>query len=498
MKNYKPIAFSLLIIGVLCVIGYTIAYFTTSDSFDNKFYASDYVVEVEETFESPDHWEPGDTTPKEVIATNRSEFPVAVRVKLTPSWEDANGDPLPIFDTDDNLAAIVNFTDNYTSKWNYIDGYYYYLNPLEKDESTTSLLDSVTFNKKVNSGSTTNCQTTNGVLKCTSTLNDYAGGKYKLKVDIETCQYNKYEEIWGVYINYWHTQTLMEHYTGGNYVFDKSISRDYFESINTLNYRDVPPGAIDSWDCSSSGDGSVMCWYKDDDNNGKYELYIGQNGGVKANPNSSYAFHNFRNMELIDLTNFDTTGVTTMASMFDNTGYDSSSFKIIGLENFDTSEVKNMSIMFYRVGYSATTLDIGDISGWDVSKVTNMKQMFQYFGYSTPVVNIGNLSSWDTSSVTDMSYMFQYAGNSSTTFNSIGTFKVYADVISFMFEWSTTAKATLNIYSNPTYYVQAFYGASNRGDAGITVNYASATTNINSIVATKSNNSNVVVGFPLD
>ena len=70
MKNYKPIAFSLLIIGVLCVIGYTIAYFTTSDSFDNKFYASDYVVEVEETFESPDHWEPGDTTPKEVIATN--------------------------------------------------------------------------------------------------------------------------------------------------------------------------------------------------------------------------------------------------------------------------------------------------------------------------------------------------------------------------------------------------------------------------------------------
>ena len=55
MKNYKPIAFSLLIIGVLCVIGYTIAYYSTSDSFSNKFYASDYVVEVEETFDCPCH-----------------------------------------------------------------------------------------------------------------------------------------------------------------------------------------------------------------------------------------------------------------------------------------------------------------------------------------------------------------------------------------------------------------------------------------------------------
>ena len=498
MKNYKPIAFSLLIIGVLCVIGYTIAYYSTSDSFDNKFYASDYVVEVEETFESPDHWEPGDTAPKEVIATNRSEFPVAVRIKLTPSWEDANGDPLPIFDSDDNLAAIVNFAPDFTSKWTYIDGYYYYIYPLEEDESTTSLLESVTFNKKVNSGSTTNCQTTNGVLKCTSTLNDYAGGKYKLKVDIETCQYNKYEQVWGTYIYYWSTPTLMSHYISSDSVFDRNVNRDYFESIITLNYRDVPPGAIDSWDCSSSNDESVMCWYKDQDNDGKYELYIGQNGGVKANPYSAYAFHNFRNVELIDLTYFDTTGVTSMASMFDNTGYDSSSFKIIGLENFDTSEVTDMSIMFYRVGYSATTLDIGDISGWDVSNVTNMQQMFNLFGYSTPVVNIGDLSNWNTENVTNMSYMFLSAGYSSTTFNSIGTLKVYANNIAGMFNGSTTAKATLNIYSNPTNYSNAFTVAANRGGGGITINYASTTTNINNIVATKSSNSNVVKGIQLD
>lgn len=498
MKNYKPIAFSLLIIGVLCVIGYTIAYYSTSDSFDNKFYASDYVVEVEETFESPDHWEPGDTAPKEVIATNRSEFPVAVRVKLTPSWEDANGNTLPLFDSDDNLAAIVNFTEGYKSKWAYIDGYYYYLLPLDEDESTTSLLESVTFNEKVNAGGTTNCQTVNGKMKCLTTLNDYAGGKYKLKVDIETCQYNKYYEIWGAYIHSNGPERLTTHYISDSSVFNKEVSRDSFESIITLNYSDVPPGAIDSWDCSSARNESVMCWYRDKDNDSKYELYIGQDGGVKANPNSSYAFHNFRNIELIDLTYFDTTGVVNMSHMFDNTGYDVSSFKIIGLENFDTSEVTDMSIMFYRVGYSATTLDIGDISGWDVSKVTNMQQMFQHFGLSTPVVNIGNLSTWDTSNVTNMSYMFQYAGSSSTTFNSIGTFKVYATDITRMFNWSSVANATLNIYSNPTSYDLAFQGASDRGGAGITVNYSANTTNIDNIVATKSGGSNVVKGIEVN
>lgn len=101
-----------------------------------------------------------------------------------------------------------------------------------------------------------------------------------------------------------------------------------------------------------------------------------------------------------------------------------------------------------------------------------------------------------------MTFMFAYAGYSATTWNSIGTLKVYATNISSMFEDCYMAKATLNIYSNPASgssgYNSAFSGAATKSGAQITVNYSSATTNIDNIVATKSSTSNVVKGSQLD
>ena len=68
-----------------------------------------------------------------------------------------------------------------------------------------------------------------------------------------------------------------------------------------------------------------------------------------------------------------------------------------------------------------------------------------------------------------------------------------------MFGGATSANATLNIYSNPTTYVDAFNNASKNQGSRIVVNYSSNTTNIDSIIATKSNNSsNVVKGSLLD
>ena len=94
--------------------------------------------------------------------------------------------------------------------------------------------------------------------------------------------------------------------------------------------------------------------------------------------------------------------------------------------------------------------------------------------------------------------MFSYAGRNVTTWNSIGALKVYATNIYRMFYDCPMAKATLNIYSNPTNYSGAFYNAATNSSALITVNYSSATTNIDNIVATKSSNSNVVKGVQLD
>ena len=67
-----------------------------------------------------------------------------------------------------------------------------------------------------------------------------------------------------------------------------------------------------------------------------------------------------------------------------------------------------------------------------------------------------------------------------------------------MFKNCSKAKATLNIYSNPTSYTQVFNGAANASGALITVNYSSVTTNIDSIIITRTSGSNVLKGVQLD
>ena len=195
MNNKKPIVFMSLLFTVFLALGVTLAYFTTSDTFNNEFTAGTYSIETQEAFVSPDSWKPGDTVEKTIIATNKGNTPAAVRIKLTPSWEDKNGNPLSLTDNNDNEAAVINFNSNFNDKWVYQDGYYYYLRPLDENESTTTLIESVTFNPAVNFDKTRDCDTVNGVTTCTTTFNDYAGGKYTLKIEVETAQYDKYKDI---------------------------------------------------------------------------------------------------------------------------------------------------------------------------------------------------------------------------------------------------------------------------------------------------------------
>ena len=222
--------------------------------------------------------------------------------------------------------------------------------------------------------------------------------------------------------------------------------------------------------------------------------------GQKIRPSDTkYWFSSCQNMTEGDFTNLDTRNVTEMSSMFYKAGNNSgvAVFTLTGLDSWDTSKVTNMSGMFRSAGYNATTFNIGNLSNWDTSKVMNMSQMFYQAGYNATTWNIGDLSNWDTSKVTNMSTMFYNAGSRATTWNSIGTLKVYATNIARMFYSCGKAKATLNIYSNPTSYDSAFSGATD-SSALITVNYSSATTNIDNIIATKSSNSNVVKGIQLD
>ena len=102
----------------------------------------------------------------------------------------------------------------------------------------------------------------------------------------------------------------------------------------------------------------------------------------------------------LDLSNWDTSKVTTMEDMFDG---DTNVRTIKGLKNWNTSKVTSMYRMFYFC-YNLTSLDL---SGWNTSKVTSMPSTFDSCSGLTSV----NLSGWDTSKVTSMYGFFASCSN---------------------------------------------------------------------------------------
>ena len=199
IKNKKVILALVLLLGMAA----TFAYYTTTDSFENIFKTSKYGTKVEEVFESPDDWTPGDETSKTVIATNTGDVCENVRVSYTESWKNENNNDLPLVDPILNeRIAIINF-DN-TADWKQNGNYYYYNKNLLKNESTTSFMKSVTYNPNY-ATSGMNCTSTtegNKTTKECSTGNDsYAGGTYKLTITVETIQCDAMESEWGVSLN---------------------------------------------------------------------------------------------------------------------------------------------------------------------------------------------------------------------------------------------------------------------------------------------------------
>ena len=204
--NNKKSLVALVLVTILGIVGVTIAYFTSTNTFENVFGTKPYSMEVVETFESPDDWTPGTTTNKTIIATNKGDVDAAVRVSYTESWVDANGNPLSLTDNatpTPNRAAIINFASDYGTKWTKsTEGgkdSYYYKTKLTKNASTSSLIESVTFNPAVTISTTDNCvnNSTTHTKTCTTTTSGYAGGTYTLTVTVETVQYDQYQTVWG-------------------------------------------------------------------------------------------------------------------------------------------------------------------------------------------------------------------------------------------------------------------------------------------------------------
>ena len=117
---------------------------------------------------------------------------------------------------------------------------------------------------------------------------------------------------------------------------------------------------------------------------------------------SGYSEQKIKNILELDLSNFDTSQVTYMQSMFSGMY----NLTTLNLSSFDTSKVTNMRAMFANL----TNLTTLDLSNFDTSKVTNMKFMFHGVYNLTTL----NLSNFNTSQVTDMGSMFSNMSNLTT------------------------------------------------------------------------------------
>jgi alternate signal-mediated exported protein len=160
VKNKRVLAIAGVSVVALGVVG-TIAYNQDWMNFANIFRPASDVVEFSETFDSPDDWQPCQEIPKTAIATNKNASPRYVRMKINEYWRTKNSQtPTTDHETTDLALtwmdngvekhyAVINTQND--DKWELgSDGWYYYKTTLAQDESTDSLLKSVTFNCEVN------------------------------------------------------------------------------------------------------------------------------------------------------------------------------------------------------------------------------------------------------------------------------------------------------------------------------------------------------------
>lgn len=108
---------------------------------------------------------------------------------------------------------------------------------------------------------------------------------------------------------------------------------------------------------------------------------------------ADHLFYGCENLVSMDLSNFDTSNVASMAQMFEGC----SSIESLDLSNFDTRNVTCMNGMF-----GCNNLENLDLSSFDTSNVTLMNGMFNN---CSSLRNL-NLSNFDTTNVTDMMWMF--------------------------------------------------------------------------------------------
>ena len=151
-----------------------------------------------------------------------------------------------------------------------------------------------------------------------------------------------------------------------------------------------------------------------------------------------------------DLSNFDTSLVTTMRSMFNSC----KSLTSLNLSNFNTSLVENMMGMFKDCP-SLISLNLGS---FDTSKVTDMNLMF----CNSTKLSYLNLENFNTSKVEYMHHMFE--GCKSLTSLNLYNFDTSKVKTMYHMFYECSSMISLDLYnfdtSQVTYMRSMFYGCS--------------------------------------
>ncbi len=210
IKNKKSLI-AILALAMIGVVGGTIAFFTSTGTFDNIFETADFKAEFSEKFESPDDWTPGQTVEKVVNVRNASDISMAVVVQYEESWTSKNGKELSL---EFNNERIVQFTPS--SDWTKVEGATntYYLSYALSPNENINFIENVTLNENLSDeeGKGIICTTTyydkddNEIpdpesenapkvartsKSCESDGNGYTGAKYELNITITTLQYSE-------------------------------------------------------------------------------------------------------------------------------------------------------------------------------------------------------------------------------------------------------------------------------------------------------------------
>ena len=196
--NNKKITITFILIATMAllgIVGFTIAYFTSSVDFENEFNTGNFETTATETFTSPENWLPGDTTPKTLVVTNTGNVDVKARVCITEEWTSSSGDPLDN-EVNGERVAILNLTN--TSDWTKKGNCYEYNDVLEPNDVTNSFISGVTFNPNIEADVTCVPTISNGTITqtCTSRGDGYDDATYTLTFTVETIQSNIASTIW--------------------------------------------------------------------------------------------------------------------------------------------------------------------------------------------------------------------------------------------------------------------------------------------------------------